>query len=765
MPEISQILRKGVLCDLKDTVARKLLDRKYTLPALGIPMTDLSRDVRNAIANAGAVYDIVSSIPAWALKPNKPTYTAQEVGALPSSTVIPTVPTKLSAFINDVGYVTSFEETDPTVPQWAKQQTKPSYTASEVGALPSTTHIPADPVNADWNASSGLAQILNKPILFSGDYNDLRNKPVIPESVDLTGYATTDDVDAAIAALVSSAPQTLDTLKELADALGDDPNFATTVSTALGNKVDKVSGKALSSNDYTTADKNKLAGIAEGAEVNVNADWNATSGDAEILNKPSLFSGNYNDLTNKPTIPAAYNDTALSNRVTALENAGFLTTETDPTVPAWAKASSKPTYTASEVGALPSTTVIPTVPTNVSEFNNDAGYLTSFTETDPTVPSWAKASTKPTYTASEVGALPDTTVIPTATSQLTNDSGFLTSHQDISGKQDVLTAGNGIAIDNNDVVRTTGIPFGRCDNTSTSTAFTATVPGIYKLEDGVCCMVKNGVVTSAKNFTININGLGAKPCYTNLAAATRDTTIFNINYTMMFVYDETRVSGGCWICYRGYDSDSNTNTIGYQLRCNSSVMATTDTSRYYKLFFTSADGTQWVPASVNSANNANTVRPVNQRPIDPFGRIMYTSANTNYTAGTNIAVATLWSQYPLSLGYSFNTNGGDLALTISAPVYVKCAPQTNGSAIIDSTTPYVQALPSTNDGKIYIFLGVAYSATNIELYNNHPVYYHDGTGIRLWTGSTGSSTDLSNYYTKSEIDTKIGNIETLLASI
>lgn len=64
--------------------------------------------------------------------------------------------------------------------------------------------------------------------------------------------------------------------------------------------------------------------------------------------------------------------------------------ETDPTVPAWAKAANKPTYTAaevgarpntwmpsaSEVGALPSSTIIPTVPTNVSAFTNDAGYLT-----------------------------------------------------------------------------------------------------------------------------------------------------------------------------------------------------------------------------------------------------------------------------------------------------------------------------------------------------------------------------------------------------
>ena len=41
-------------------------------------------------------------------------------------------------------------------------------------------------------------------------------------------------------------------------------------------------------NDYTTAEKNKLSGIATGAEVNVNADWNATSGDAKILNKPTI---------------------------------------------------------------------------------------------------------------------------------------------------------------------------------------------------------------------------------------------------------------------------------------------------------------------------------------------------------------------------------------------------------------------------------------------------------------------------------------------
>ena len=44
------------------------------------------------------------------------------------------------------------------------------------------------------------------------------------------------------------------------------------------NKVIKLTGKGLSTNDYTTTEKNKLAGIASGAEVNVQSDWNATSG-------------------------------------------------------------------------------------------------------------------------------------------------------------------------------------------------------------------------------------------------------------------------------------------------------------------------------------------------------------------------------------------------------------------------------------------------------------------------------------------------------
>lgn len=74
--------------------------------------------------------------------------------------------------------------------------------------------------------------------------------------------ASTTDVDDRIKTLIGAAPEALDTLKEVADALNNDPNFATTITGLLGNKVDKVAGKGLSTNDFTTALKNKLDGLS-----------------------------------------------------------------------------------------------------------------------------------------------------------------------------------------------------------------------------------------------------------------------------------------------------------------------------------------------------------------------------------------------------------------------------------------------------------------------------------------------------------------------
>ena len=300
---------------------------------------------------------------------------------------------------------------------------------------------------------------------------------------------------------------------------------------------------------------------------------------------------------------------------------------------------------------------------------------------------------------------------------------------------------------------TAAIPYGECDSTSTATAFTATVDGITSLYDGVTVMLRNGVVTSASGFTININGLGAKPVYNNMATGnpvtpttpTRDTTIFNINYTMLLVYDSNIVSGGGWICYRGYDG--NTNTIGYQVRTNSGNLPSSDAGAKYRLWLTSADGTKWVPINTSTSTNATDARTLNARAIDPFGPIVYNSTNGAVTSGSRPPVATLWQQYTLTVGYSYV-----LSMTAWKPVYLKCTPQTDGSAVMSALT---QTLPSSKDGFIYIYLGLAYSATAMELRAEHPVYWHDGTGIRIWSGAESSGGGSASAMTDAEIEAAV----------
>jgi hypothetical protein len=57
-------------------------------------------------------------------------------------------------------------------------------------------------------------------------------------TVDLSDYATEEYVDSAVTNLISSAPEALDTLNELAAALGDDENFATTITNSISGKAD-----------------------------------------------------------------------------------------------------------------------------------------------------------------------------------------------------------------------------------------------------------------------------------------------------------------------------------------------------------------------------------------------------------------------------------------------------------------------------------------------------------------------------------------------
>lgn len=104
----------------------------------------------------------------------------------------------------------------------------------------------------------------------------------LTEHQSLTGLATETYVNNKVAGIVNSAPETLDTLQELATALGNDANFATTVSTQIGKKVDKADGMSLTHNDLTN-------------ELKANYDAAYTYSQAKH---------SYNDLTDKPTIPS-----------------------------------------------------------------------------------------------------------------------------------------------------------------------------------------------------------------------------------------------------------------------------------------------------------------------------------------------------------------------------------------------------------------------------------------------------------------------------
>lgn len=206
------------------------------------------------------------TVPAWAKTSVKPTYTFAELLSKPTTIAgygITDIPTTLPA---------------SDVYAWAKAATKPSYAYSEITGLPALF-------------SGVYADLTGKPTLFSGSYTDLTNKPTIPtytlsglggqpldadltaiaalagtagflkktaadtwaldNSTYLTSYTETDPiwtaektnyalktyVDTSISNLVASAPATLDTLNELALALGSDANFSTTIATSIGNKV------------------------------------------------------------------------------------------------------------------------------------------------------------------------------------------------------------------------------------------------------------------------------------------------------------------------------------------------------------------------------------------------------------------------------------------------------------------------------------------------------------------------------------------------
>ena len=198
-------------------------------------------------------------------------------------------------------------------------------------------------------------------------------------------YATETYVDTAVANVVDSAPAALDTLNELAAALGDDPNLSTTLSTQIGTKVAKA---------------------------------------GDTMTGALTLSG----------APSSANHAATKAYVDASVSGGTGGLDTDDITEA-----SNLYYTDARVDAR--------IPTNVSSFTNDSGYITSFTDTDTTY----TAGTGLTLVGTEFrNTAPDQTVSLTG-SGATSISGtypnFTISSTDTNTDTNTTyTAGNGLTL-------------------------------------------------------------------------------------------------------------------------------------------------------------------------------------------------------------------------------------------------------------------------------------------------------------------------------
>lgn len=189
--------------EIEETHADVILDlisRVDTLEKKPISEEQIEKSVKSYLEK-NPIEETDPTVPAWAKEEEKPTYTAEEVGALPSTTVIPS---KLSELTADDEHETvtkgekqawnaksdfSGEYRDlqgkPELAEWVLQSRKPTYTASEVGALPDTTEIPKNLSDLQDDAEHRIVTDTEKQSWynksnFSGNYEDLQGKPTIP---------------------------------------------------------------------------------------------------------------------------------------------------------------------------------------------------------------------------------------------------------------------------------------------------------------------------------------------------------------------------------------------------------------------------------------------------------------------------------------------------------------------------------------------------------------------------------------------------------
>ena len=291
--------------------------------------------------------------------------------------------------------------------------------------------------------------------------------------------------------------------------------------------------------------------------------------------------------------------------------------------------------------------------------------------------------------------------------------------------------------------------FGTCDSAAADTTKEVTCDEYDTLTIGDLIVVKfsitnTGAVDSLKLKVNETDAIAIKKQYhsnstaQNLSHASElnNSTIalfcyngtywiyLNGDYNTTYTIDNSLVSGGS-----GANITAETSANGgVGLRRYSLMMMTTNQT------WSAISHVSGSTAANQGADSAKVAATANFLLNSP---ILYTSTNA-YVAPGNGANLSSYTASALNLRYSIGIAGNTApTLTIQKPVYlVGIVNSDNSTFKLDSTQWWTQTLPTSNDGKIYILLGLAYSASNIYLNTFHPIFYHNGTCIMPYTPGT-----------------------------
>lgn len=286
--------------------------------------------------------------------------------------------------------------------------------------------------------------------------------------------------------------------------------------------------------------------------------------------------------------------------------------------------------------------------------------------------------------------------------------------------------------------QTRGLFRGVIDSTSTSTAFTATVPGITELYDGLMVVLDNPVIASASGVKLNINGLGAKSLFLSHRNSAV-TTHWAKNTQWLLYYDATNSR---WVMYQGYYV-ANSNTIGEYA---GSVIAGPAGLYKYSLALETSSGWE----SVVLSSGTGTSKTKNTHGFFINSPILYFNGTNITTAGNKATYTNCWT-VTTQVDSRYSTNGGSWSAQ-GDPFYFK-GTIVNDLFYLDGTW-WTSTLPNTEDGKYYWFVGYMSSAYQYCLHPCHPIFYYKDGEIRQYIPANVKY--VNNHTVESDVPPNLG---------